>query len=506
MARPRHGSAFVKHGKVVVQVRLRADAPRRFWTAECPARSDGVPVDIIYARSMAANLQRAYDAGTWDPLAAAEPEAPRAEPTVREFADVWGKSHSYETAARERVILLRLFAEAPIGAMRVADVRPRHVLEFLGWLRQLPALRGKRAAPGGRLSPRTVRSYFDMVKRMFDDAVAREILPANPCAAARGKLPAIEDADPEARAGWFFDRAEVWTILTDPRIPWVRRARYAIEFLTGARPGEVAALRWGDWDRTTEPLTRLTIRRAMKILSKKVGTTKTKAVKVVPVHPALDRILAAWWETGWRETFGRDPKPDDLVVPTRNGKMQATAKAGARFEGDVTRLGLRVRHHYCTRHTFISQAQEDGADPTFLRWVTHAPPRSAFDGYTRVQWVRLCVEVAKLGVGPGKRTTPRLTPEESLVIAQAAGNSMSERSGEFVYQLDPASRSDADGRVFAGDPQVAASADMQTATPGDGLTPGLTPPGVAAARYAAEAGLYDLRERELAREGTDDGQ
>lgn len=83
---------------------------------------------------------------------------------------------------------------------------------------------------------------------------------------------------------------------------------------------------------------------------------------------------------------------------------------------------------------------------------------------------------------------------------------MSERSGEFVYQLEPASRSDADGHDFAGDPQVAASADMQTATPGDGLTPGLTPPGVAAARYAAEARIYELRERELAREGTDDEQ
>jgi hypothetical protein len=34
------------------------------------------------------------------------------------------------------------------------------------------------------------------------------------------------------------------------------------------------------------------------------------------------------------------------------------------------------------RHAFITRAQDDGADGALLRWVTHAPPRSAFDGYT----------------------------------------------------------------------------------------------------------------------------
>jgi hypothetical protein len=31
-----------------------------------------------------------------------------------------------------------------------------------------------------------------------------------------------------------------------------------------------------------------------------------------------------------------------------------------------------------------------------LRWITHAPPRTAHDGYTRADWGRLCAEIMKL--------------------------------------------------------------------------------------------------------------
>ncbi len=36
--------------------------------------------------------------------------------------------------------------------------------------------------------------------------------------------------------------------------------------------------------------------------------------------------------------------------------------------------GLRRRHHDCTRHTFITQTQDDAS---IMRWATHAPPKTA---------------------------------------------------------------------------------------------------------------------------------
>ncbi len=33
-----------------------------------------------------------------------------------------------------------------------------------------------------------------------------------------------------------------------------------------------------------------------------------------------------------------------------------------------------------------------------LRWITHAPPRTAYDGYSRQQWTSLCRELRKLQI------------------------------------------------------------------------------------------------------------
>ena len=48
---------------------------------------------------------------------------------------------------------------------------------------------------------------------------------------------------------------------------------------------------------------------------------------------------------------------------------------------------------------FITLVQDDGADDgQLIRWITHAPPRTTFDNYTRAQWKRLCEEIVKLRI------------------------------------------------------------------------------------------------------------
>lgn len=492
--RPRQGSAYVKRGTIVVQVRLRADAPRRFWIAPCPPRADGVAVDLIHARAVAADLQRLYDAGQWDPLAPVSAPAPSSDASpvvsVADFADRWAQEQTHETAPRERRTLARLLGRAPLGALLVTEVRPRHAAEFLAWLKAQPTHRG------GSYAPRSIRVYCELVARVFGEAVVRELLPSNPFDRVKGRLPAIEDKDPEARSGWFLTREEVRALLTDPCVPAVRRVVYAVELLTGCRPGELAALRWGDWDRSAQPLTRLTIRRARKSVSGKSGPTKTRAVKVVPVHPALEAALTAWWSEGWQRAMGKAPRAEDLVAPTKNGRMRLGTKANAQFALDLTRLGLRVRHHYCTRHTFITQTQEDGADPHWIRWITHAPPRSAFDGYTRGQWGRLCAEVVKLRV---LSTTPGLTPSDAGHTLSARETPTDAQSGAVVVHHHAASQDDAEESDTARFSGVRNGEHGAMGTVRDGLTPHTTPPGVDGAPgvYAGEARIHGWHERAL---------
>lgn len=503
MAPRRQGSAFLKHGKIVVQVRLRDDAPRRFWVTPCPPRKDGVPVDLVHARAVAADLQRLYDSGAWDPLAKAEApaNAPPPPATVRAFADEWAARQTYESAPKDRQVLARHLAEAPLGAMLVRDLRPLHIAAFIDWLKTRPSARG------GTVAARTVRNIYDALRRALDEAVLHELLPANPCAPVHGRLPAIEDKDPVARDGWFVTRDEVWALITDPRVIEPRRVVYAIEFLTGCRPGELAALRVSDWDRDQRPLTRLTFTRAIKSVSRTEGRTKTGARKWAPVHPALERILVGWLAEGWRRLMGRDPQPGDLLVPNQLGTPRSIQRANRDFGRDLAKLGLRNRHHYCTRHTFITQTQEDGGDPAVLRWITHAPPKTAYDGYTRGQWSRLCEEISKLRVGPKDETapagegggglTPRLTP------GGGAGDSNAlETRGENESGREDLNLREGVSTCFEVSPTahfLGISGDGgQTDEDASGrLTPRLTPPGVVGA-HAGELLAYQMLERVLA--------
>ncbi len=421
MARPRTGSAYEKDGTIVIALSLWRRAESKRWVQPCPLRPDGVPVDLIHARAVAADLQRRYDADEWDPdrqvpttasapattpvVAAASRPAESATtaplmPTVLQHARAWIALQRYESASKDADSIERYLVKAELAAMLVGEVRAKHVLAFIRWLEARPSERG------GTLAPRTVRNIYDVVRRALDGAVIDELLLANPCHALHRKLPAIEDKVPGARQGWVYTRDEVERLVADPALLPDRRVTYAILFLTGCRFGELAALRWKDWNRTLQPLTRLTLWRAIKSVSKREAQTKTGAVKLVPVHPTLETVLAKWHATGWKELMGRDPTDDDLVMPSRRGNARGVHAGNRYLREDSVRLSMRARHQHCTRHTLISLAQDDGADGSVLRWITHAPPRSAFDGYTRQQWGRLCAELGKLNIALREITEP----------------------------------------------------------------------------------------------------
>lgn len=437
--RPRTGSAYERHGVIVVAVNLRPGSRSRRWIEPCPPRRDGHPIDLIYARAIAVELQRRYDAGEWDPenntlaLPAVTPPtlpettaaiAPRAAvavapspppvvrsptvpaaraaapvktttPTVLTYAREWIKKQRYESAPKDAARIELYLSKGPLAEKPLAELRPRHVLEYITWLGEQPSLRG------GTLAPRTIRGAYDVLRRSLDAAVIDEFLSANPCAPIRGKLPSIEDKDPTARENWLYTREEIVRLLTDARILPVRRVCYALQFLTGMRVGELAVLRWKDYDPAMKPLSRLIIRRAVKSVSMREAQTKTAAVKLVPLHPALAILLDAWRATGWAEYMGRSPAADDLVVPNKDGKVRNTNRQNRDLGRDCKRIGLEHRHQHAMRHTFITLVQDDGADGQIIRWITHAPPRTAFDNYTRAQWNRLCEELVKLRIALG---------------------------------------------------------------------------------------------------------
>ena len=367
-----------------------------------PPPTDGTPYNEPYANKVRATLVHAYEMGTWDPDA---PQAALsldlADPTLVDYVREWARKQTYESAQQDRELVDRYIAPSPFASLRVKDLRPRHMIALVDWLKARPSARG------GKLAPRTVRHGFHVVQRALDHAIIDELVASNPCKVVRKHLPAVEDKDPTLRHDWIFTRDEIVRLVTDRRIPVVRRMIYALAFLTGARIGEIIALRVRDYDPKQEPLPRITITRAKKSVTKRIGATKTGATKLVPVHPVLRVVLDAWLAVGWAEMIGRAPGPEDLIVPTKDNTIRDVSHHNEDLQADCKRLGMPERHQHCMRHTFISLAQDDGGDGAVLRWITHAPPRTAFDGYTRGQWSRLCTELAKLNI-----TLPPTSPSD----------------------------------------------------------------------------------------------
>lgn len=342
--------------------------------------------------------------------------------TVKELVESWlaRREASGVGVFRNERTRLRIHVLPLVGHMPVGELRPRHVRDMVA------KLRTKKSRLGGVFGPRTVRHIYATLHHVLHDAVVDEILPANPCVLRRGELPKKADKDPTWRSGAVFTRDEVESLISDERIPEDRRVLYALEFLTGMRCGEAAALQWRAYDPSLEPLGRILVATSWNSSTKKLKGTKTDQPREVPVHPTLARILATWKLSGWHKGWKRQPKPDDLVVPAHGGGSRNVCYSLMAFHDDLAKLGLRKRRHYDTRRTFISLAQADGARKDVLRWVTHGPSGDVFDAYTTLPWSALCESVGclKASVKDGKVVAMR-------PVVEAAG------VAEFGAQVEP---------------------------------------------------------------------
>jgi len=277
-----------------------------------------------------------------------------------------------------------------VGATRLDELRPHHIRDLV------------RALVATGMAARTVRNTYGILRTMLRDAYVDEVIPSNPCVLHRGELPGKEDKDPEWRSQATYTRQEVGLLVTSQNVPHKRRVQYALKSLAGLRHGEVAGLRWRHWDETAKPLTRLNVS-----TSYDRGRTKTGRPREIPVHSALAKMLRAW-RVDWLREYGREPGPDDYVVPTWQMNPIDAADAGHAFVYDLVQLGLRVkagqkrnRGGHDLRAWFITTAQEDGAHRDLLRVVTHPGKGDVVGGYTRPPWKALCAEVAKLRAPKG---------------------------------------------------------------------------------------------------------
>ncbi len=142
---------------------------------------------------------------------------------------------------------LRLHVLPALGSRRMNSITPPDVLRIC-WACYEPDEKARKATR--KLGEKSVHNLKGVLSSVFSLAVFEGLIDRNPCAQIpRGKLPRIGK---QKRP--LYDRDEAWALMTDPRVPPDRRVFHTIQGLTGLRVGEVAGLRWRDYDAAAKPL------------------------------------------------------------------------------------------------------------------------------------------------------------------------------------------------------------------------------------------------------------
>ncbi len=191
----------------------------------------------------------------------------------------------------------------------------------------------------------TVRNMACTLKVLFDDIDAERWfpIPKNPMRSKRVKraLP-----KPRTRAG---KKVKIHVPLEDLRKLFACRAVqpfnklcYLIGLATGVRDGELFGLRWRHVV-LDAPFPVVQLRRALALVTLD-GPNKLQDLKTddsqrdVPLHPVVLEALRHWKEHGWVQWVGREPRPDDFLLPNASGKSWRP-KSAKRLREDLVRAG-----------------------------------------------------------------------------------------------------------------------------------------------------------------------
>lgn len=310
--------------------------------------------------------------------------------TLARFAEGWFRERErdgVETVGDERG---RFKHAKELHDFLLEELTPGH---FQALIKTLAARIGPRKED---MASRTVLHVHSGLRQMLGAAVARQLIPANPCVVEKKDLPNKRDKIPGWRKKAVFTRSEAEQLLSDPRVPEERRFLYCLLFCAGLRVGEAAALRWHSYDPEREPLGGLSVSVSFSRKKNKEKGTKTDQPRDVPVHPTLAKAIATWKLGGFERYMGQRPKPDDLLIPAATGNNLRDPVVHANLHRDLAALGLRPRRVHDTRRTMISLTRGGGAHTDKLKWITHGPSAAILDVYTEYPWEDLCAEIAKL--------------------------------------------------------------------------------------------------------------
>jgi integrase len=308
--------------------------------------------------------------------------------TLRQYAETWCARRTNASAKDEaRHVRLYVATRDWLADKRLDEVKPVDID------RLVQELRDERKPDGSRrLSDKTIANALGVLKLIFSAAIRADICVRQPVVLEPGVLKRRPSTEKET-----YTAGDVAVLTRHHAIPWPIRVLNALCLFAGLREGEACGRRWRDLDTSSGPLAALLVRDQYD-----GRRLKTDRPRLVPVHPELAAMLSGWQADGFELYTGRQPKPDDFIVPNVHVRRSAECHSRSSYYKAFIRYaevaGVRTRSLHATRHTFISLCRRGGARKDVLERVTHNARGDIVDRYTHFDWQPLCEAVLCLRI------------------------------------------------------------------------------------------------------------
>ncbi len=295
------------------------------------------------------------------------PPDERHAPSFAAFAADWieecRSGWKASTLAQYQQILKSQLLPA-LGEVRVSSITESRIRQLITGLQDTG------------LSARRNNLTLLVLKMILRTAVRRRYLRDDPTETIRSLREPKAEVDP-------LDPEEVTAFLAVCPAWW--RPYFTVAFWTGARPNELAALRWGDVD-GSRGIVRI---RAGRYRGKEGPPKTASSVRDIDLLPPVVDALKAQkaQQAAERLKAGRgapEPGQDYVFTGPEGGLLNVNALRDRTWYPTLTKAGLRRRIMYQTRHTFASNALAAGEAPSWVAaMLGHTSPEMLFSVYAR---------------------------------------------------------------------------------------------------------------------------
>lgn len=301
--------------------------------------------------------------------------------TLREWLATWLDVTRHEVAAKSLERYAEIVANylvPALGNLQLSKLAPVHIQEAYNAL----GVGGRRDGKTGALSPRTRRHIHRILSSALARAVEQQLIPRNPCDVFKKRLPKVE-------------RREMATLSADQSAQLLDAVRHShiywpvlIALATGARRGEVLAIRWRNVD-----LDRGLIRVVESLEQTKAGirfkSPKTERARAItlPTFAVEELRRLKRQQAEGLLTLGVRQTGDTLVCARRDGEPLQPQSLTHEFPRFLGRLGAdfpRVRFHDL-RHSHATQLLLAGIHPKVAQErLGHSTISTTLDLYSHV--------------------------------------------------------------------------------------------------------------------------